>query len=196
MAFSVSDIKTENNTASIATILSNIESLFAIMADTQAKTLTAIQTLSSNIQKNHGEILALLTKITDDLSGPVTGNFSPPQNLIVTKLVEVSMSVLELEVGQTAGPQKMTFDEPTPPADGAVASDNPAVATITLDPTDHQSWTVVALSVGIANMSYTGTSASPDVGPAVVPNMVVTVVAVPVAEHGDFNPTGAPISGP
>lgn len=84
----------------------------------------------------------------------------------------------------------MTFDEPTPPADGAVASDNEAVATISLDP-DMVTWTVQGVALGDANMSYTGTSVAPDVGPAVVPNMIVHVVAAPVAETGDFNPATA-----
>jgi hypothetical protein len=129
-------------------------------------------------------------------TGPALGKFNPPANLVVLKPVEVFMSVLELEVGQTAGPGTMTFNEPTPPADGAVFSDNPAVCPISLA-ADGVTWTCgPALSVGVANMSYTGTSAPPDVGPVVVPNMVVTVVAVPVAEQGDFNPTGVQITGP
>jgi hypothetical protein len=107
------------------------------------------------------------------------------------------MSVLQLEVGQTAV-GTLSFDEITPPTDGAVASDNPAV-TISLAP-DHVTWTAVAASVTAsntpANITYTGTSVAPDVGAAIVPAMMVTVVPVPVAEHGDFNPTGAVITGP
>ena len=144
------------------------------------------------------ELATLLMKIaavSAKLSPPSKGKFNPPPDLVKVVKMEISMSVLELEVGQKAV-HAMTFDEPSPPADGAVASDNPAVATISLDPTDHLTWTCTAVSVGTANISYTGTSASPDVGAAVVPNMVVTVVAVPVAEHGDFNPAGAVITGP
>jgi hypothetical protein len=88
-----------------------------------------------------------------------------------------------------------TFSESTPPSDGAVMSDNPAVATISLD-ADMVTWTCVGVSPGMANMTYTGTSAPPDAGPAQVAPMVVTVVAVPVAETGDFNPGGATITGP
>jgi hypothetical protein len=84
----------------------------------------------------------------------------------------------------------MTFDEPTPPTDGAVASDNAAIATISLDP-DLVTWTVQGVALGDANMTYTGTSVSPDQGPAVVPPMIVHVVAQPVAETGDFNPDAA-----
>jgi hypothetical protein len=136
----------------------------------------------------------LILQILGTHGTPAAGEFNPPANLLRTKPIEVIMSVMELEVGQTAV-GTMTFDEPTPPADGAVASDNPAVATISFAP-DNITWTCNAVSVGVANMTYTGTSALPDVGPAVVPPMVVTVVAVPVAEHGDFSPSGAVITGP
>jgi hypothetical protein len=102
------------------------------------------------------------------------------------------MSQLSLVVGQTAV-GKLTFDETTPPTDGAVMSDNPAVATIMLDP-DMVTWTSVAMAVGSANVTYTGTSVDPDVGPAVVPPMMVTVTAAPVAETGDFDPSHAVIT--
>ena len=105
------------------------------------------------------------------------------------------MSVLALEVGQKAV-APMVFSEPgPPPSDGVVASDNPAVATIALA-SDMLTWTCIAFSVGTCNMTYTGTSVSPDVGPVVVLPMVVTVTAVPVAEGGDFTPGGAVITGP
>ena len=84
----------------------------------------------------------------------------------------------------------LTFDEVTPPLDGAVTSDNTAVATISLD-VDHVTWVARGVALGDANISYTGTSVLPDVGPAVVPNMIVHVVAAPVAETGDFNPGAA-----
>lgn len=103
------------------------------------------------------------------------------------------MSQLSLVMGQKAD-GKMKFDEIDPPADGAVASDNAAVATIALDSTDHVTWTCMSVGVGTANITYTGTSAAPDVGAAVVPPMIVTVTAAPVAEHGDFDPTDAVIS--
>lgn len=95
-------------------------------------------------------------------------------------------------VGNTAV-GKLTFDEPTPPTDGAVVSDNPAVATISLA-ADLVTWTCVAVSVGTAAVTYTGTSVAPDAGPAVVPAMMVAVTAAPVAEHGDFDPSSATIS--
>jgi hypothetical protein len=103
------------------------------------------------------------------------------------------MSQLALVVGQTAV-GKLTFDEPNPPADGAVTSENTGVATISLG-ADLVTWTCVAVAVGTANMDYTGTSASPDVGAAVVPPMIVTVTAAPVAEMGDFDPANATITG-
>jgi len=88
----------------------------------------------------------------------------------------------------------LTFDE-GPPTDGAVASDNTAVATVTLA-ADLITWTVIAVANGTANVTYTGTSLPPDVGPAMVAPMVVTVQAAPVAEHGDFNSDTAVITGP
>lgn len=128
------------------------------------------------------------------LTPPQTGSFNVPADLLKIKPIEVLMSVLELEVGQIHD-STMTFNEPSPPPDGAVSSDNPAVATIVLD-ADRITWHATAVSVGVANMSYTGTSALPDVGPVVVPNLVLTVVAVPVAEQGDFNPAGGTTRGP
>jgi hypothetical protein len=104
-----------------------------------------------------------------------------------------AMSVLALEVGQTAV-GTMTFTL-APPSDGAVASDTPAVATIALA-ADMVTWTLHAIGIGTANMTYTGTSMPPDVGPCVVLPMVVTVTAVPLAEGGDFAPSGAVITGP
>jgi hypothetical protein len=142
-------------------------------------------------------ILDSLAKILAWATFPSQGKFNPPPDLVKSQPVEVIMSVLELKVGQTAV-SDLTFDEITPPLDGAIASDNPAV-TISLAP-DHVTWTAVAVSVTApntpANITYTGTSVAPDVGPAVVPPMLVTVVPVPVAEHGDFNPMGAVITGP
>ncbi len=99
------------------------------------------------------------------------------------------MSELTVVVG--AGKTgKLTFDEDTPPTDGAVVSDNVGVATIALD-ADLVTWICMGIAVGDANCSYTGTSVLPDVGPAMVPNMIVHVVAAPVAETGDFNPAAA-----
>ncbi len=100
------------------------------------------------------------------------------------------MSELTVVVG-AGKTSKLTFDEVTPPLDGAVVSDNPAIATISLDPTDHVTWLVRGVALGDANCSYTGTSVLPDVGPAVVPVMIVHVVAAPVAETGDFDPAAA-----
>lgn len=168
-------------------VYADVQKILAIVTNLQAA-LPGLATL-----KNQENLLADMGKILAQQSG-ATGMFNPPADLVHTKSVEVMMSVIQLEVGQTAVGM-LTFDEPAPPADGAVASDMPAVATISLG-ADLETWTLVAMSVGTANVTYTGTSAPPDVGPAVVPPMVVTVVAVPVAEHGDFNPTGAVITGP
>jgi len=103
------------------------------------------------------------------------------------------MALPTLTVGQQAV-NALTFSA-APPPDGAVASDNAAVATIALA-ADMVTWTVVAVSPGTANMTYTGTSVAPLVGPCVVAPMVVIVQAVPVAETGDFNPDTAVITGP
>lgn len=141
------------------------------------------------------ELKAELAELKAELAPPVTGDFNPPPDLVKVVKTEIYMSVMQLEIGQTAV-GALTFDEITPPADGAVASDNAAVCPITLA-ADMVTWTAgPALAVGIVNFSYTGTSASPDVGPAVVPMLTTTVIAVPVAEHGDFNPAGAVITGP
>jgi len=94
--------------------------------------------------------------------------------------------------GQTAV-GVLTFDEPTPPANGAVASDNPAVATASLA-ADMVTWTVTYVSNGNANVSYTGTSAPPDAGPAVVAPIAIICSAAPVAEAGNFNPDAAVVS--
>jgi hypothetical protein len=153
---------------------------------------------------NVKKLLAGLPTILGDLAqilawarSPSSGAFNPPPGLVKSQPVEVIMSVLQLEIGQTAV-GVLSFDEITPPTDGAVASDNPAV-TISLAP-DHVTWTAIAVAVTAlntpANITYTGTSVAPDVGAAVVPAMMVTVVPVPVAEHGDFNPMGAVITGP
>ena len=105
------------------------------------------------------------------------------------------MSDLNLVVGQTAT-GVMTFSESTPPPDGAVVSDNTAVGPLVLG-ADHVTWTLGPVTaVGVGNITYTGTSVAPDAGPAVVPPMSFSVTAVPVAETGSFNPTGATITGP
>jgi hypothetical protein len=96
--------------------------------------------------------------------------------------------------GQT-GVGVMTFNEPTPPSDGAWTSDTPSVATISLA-ADLVTYTVTKVGNGTAIMSYTGTSAPPDVGPAVVAHNPFTVMctAAPVAEMGDSNVGAAKIS--
>ena len=195
----VSDIKLEATAKTIADELGALNVNGAALVNvltTLNAAVTTLNDLASTLKADQGEVVALLTTIVDAVSGPsiTSGMFNPPPALVKVALVEVPMSVMQLEVGQTAT-GAMTFDEPTPPADGAVVSDNAAVATIALA-ADHVTWTCVAVAVGTANISYTGTSAAPDVGAAVVPPMVVTVVAVPLAEHGDFNPTGAVITGP
>jgi hypothetical protein len=86
----------------------------------------------------------------------------------------------------------LTFDE-APPADGAVVSDNPAVATVALA-ADLITWTVTGVSIGNCTVSFTGTSLPPDVGPVQVAPMAVTVAAAPVAETGNFNPATAVIT--
>ena|ERR1700739_4505561 len=163
----------------------------------EALVLTIRANQTSIIIPKLNQVITNITAITKLLHAPSHGNFDPPPNLLKPITLEVKMSVLHLEVGQTAV-GKLTFDETTAPTDGAVASDNPAV-TVSLA-ADHITWTCVAVSVTAANtpanITYTGTSVAPDVGPAIVPPMLVTVVPVPVAEHGDFDPTHAVITGP
>jgi hypothetical protein len=87
----------------------------------------------------------------------------------------------------------MTFSEPTPPADGAVASDDPTAGAVSLA-ADLVTWTLKAMAVGVGNVTYTGTSVAPDAGPAIVSPMSFSVTAAPVAETGSFNPGSATIS--
>jgi hypothetical protein len=96
--------------------------------------------------------------------------------------------------GQT-GVGVMTFNEPNPPADGAWVSDTPSVATISFD-ADLVTYRVAKVGNGAAIMSYTGTSAPPAVGPAVVAHNPFTVMCTPapVAEMGDSNVGAATIS--
>lgn len=193
----VQDKALEATASRIDTAILNLSSLTSALADSYlAGIVPAINELTAAVIQQ----TAIVQKIADAVveQPAAAGLFNPPPDLVTTINVEIQMSVLELQVGQTAKGQ-LTFDETTAPADGAVASDNPAV-TITLDPTDHITWTAIGVSVTApgtpANCTYTGTSAPPDVGPAVVPPMLVTVVPVPVAEHGDFDPTHAVITGP
>jgi hypothetical protein len=103
------------------------------------------------------------------------------------------MSDLNLVVGQTAT-GVMTFSEPTPPTDGAVANDNPAAGPVSLG-ADLVTWKLGPMTaVGTGNVTYTGTSVSPDAGAAVVQPMSYSVTAAPVAETGNFNPGSATIS--
>jgi len=103
------------------------------------------------------------------------------------------MALANMTPGQHAT-GTLTFSGGTP-ADGAVTSDNPAIATISLA-ADLASWTVIAVGPGSYNMSYTGTSVAPLVGPCAVPPMSGTVEAAAVAETGSFNEGSAVITGP
>jgi hypothetical protein len=177
------------------TIASNVIAILNL-----ATTIRANQTqvIIPDLGKLSSQVAALQTAIDAiklELTPPATGNFNPPVALVKQATMEVSVSVIQLEVGQTAV-GKLTFDEINPPADGAVISDNPSVCPISLA-ADMVTWTLgPALAVGSGNANYSGTSTAPDTGPAVVPAMTFTVVAVPVAEHGDFDPTHAVITGP
>lgn len=108
------------------------------------------------------------------------------------------MSDIPLVVGQHAVGH-LTFSESGAPSDGAVASSDPSTATISLD-ADGITWTVVAVNAPdpsnptVVTMTYSGTSTPPDTGPVVVPPMTIAVSAVPIAETGNFNPSGAVIS--
>jgi hypothetical protein len=94
-----------------------------------------------------------------------------------------------MTVGDPPHTKMLTFSEPGAPADGAVHSDNEPLATISLDPTDHATWTItLGTGIGTATMTYAGTSDPPDAGPVVVEPLVLTVVPVPTAETGQFNP--------
>jgi hypothetical protein len=110
------------------------------------------------------------------------------------------LSDLTLVAGQTATGM-LTFDL-APPSDGAVQSDNPSFVPVSLA-ADGVSWTVGPVSADpsvaapgatLAHITYTGTSVSPDAGPAVVPPISASVTPAPVAETGNFNAAGATIS--
>lgn len=196
----VQDRALESTASHINTAVLNLSSLTSAISgaiqDDVAVVVTAINQLTAAVQQQTVEIQKIADAVVEQ--PPVMGMFNPPSDLVTTINVEIQMSVLELQVGQTAV-GKLTFDETTAPPDGAVASDNPAV-TIALDPTDHITWTAFGASVTAANTpascTYSGTSVPPDTGPAIVPPMMVTVVPVPVAEHGDFDPATAVITGP
>jgi hypothetical protein len=146
-----------------------------------------------------GEHTATLDRIEQALHTPAgvatDGSFGLPQ-LYDSKGTKI-MSALALKPGQTAV-SKMTFSEAgaaaPAPTDGAVMSDNPAVATLALDPTDMSTWTAVGVAVGTCNGTYTGTGA--DGTPCTVPPMVITVAAALMPESGDFDPGAAVFSGP
>lgn len=169
---------------------------FAVNVRDAALEVTAA-TISSVVQRILQKLADIDATLQQLVAVPAIGSFNPPANLVKFIPMEVMVSVLQLEVGQTAV-GVCTFSEPTPPPDGAIASDNPAV-TVSLA-ADHETWTCVAVSPTAANtpanVTYTGTSVPPDVGPVQVAPMMVTVVPVPVAETGDFNPSGATITGP
>jgi hypothetical protein len=92
----------------------------------------------------------------------------------------------------------MTFSESTPPTDGALHSDNPFVtASLGADMVTGECDAVGAPSDGsiaVVNITYTGTSVAPDVGPAVVMPGTISVAMAPVAETGKLNLSGATIS--
>lgn len=126
-------------------------------------------------------IEAELASIKIAIGIPETGSFNPTG--------DPDMSVLQMFEGDPPHSSKMSFSEPGAPADGAVAGDNDPVATMSLDPTDHASWTITLGSgAGTVNFNYTGTSDPPDAGPVVVEPLVLTVVPKPAAETGQFNP--------
>ena len=166
------------------TIASNVISILNL-----ATTIRANQ-----IQEIIPKLAALQTAIDAiklELTPPETGNFNPPPSLMRVVNMEVPMSVAQMTVGDPPRSGKLTFSEPGAPANGAVASDNPVVASISLDPTDHVTWTITLAAgggPGVCNITYTGTSDPPDSGPVIVEPLVLTVVAVPPQETGQFNP--------
>jgi hypothetical protein len=69
--------------------------------------------------------------------------------------------------------------------------DNAAIAAVTLDTTDHVTWTITldpSGTTGTGTVTYSGTSDPPDAGPVIVEPLVLTVVLKPAAETGQFNP--------
>ena len=145
------------------------------------------------------DIQKQLNRIEGDVNAPAPGVAEQGSFLLgqtTNSQGTITMSNLALKVGDTFV-CPMTFSEAgavaSPPANGAVASDNPAVATISLA-ADEFTYTVVALTAGTANMTYTGTG--PDGGACVVPPLVVTVATIVAPETGDFNPAAGVTTGP
>jgi hypothetical protein len=102
-----------------------------------------------------------------------------------------------LTVGQKAV-AVMTFSE-APSPDGVLTSDHPEWVTASLG-ADLMTGTYVVVgapadgSIGIATITYTGTSVAPDVGPDVVSPGTISVAQAPVAETGNLNLGGATVS--
>lgn len=168
-------------------ILDAINALFEKQALDTATILAAVQK-AVDIQAAQSSTLAT---ILAELSAPEpeTGAFNPI-------LGDPTMSVLQMTIGDApypsdGKPRMLTFSEPGAPTDGAVAGDNDAVATMALNPSDRASWIITLTpggSPGVVNFSYSGTSDPPDSGAVVVEPLVLTVVALPSAETGQFNP--------
>ncbi len=154
-----------------------------------------VRSVLALVRGDSGTLDAIDTKLDlllAQTSGPETATFFPPR-------MEPNMSVLQMAVGDAPHSSVMTFSESGPaPSDGAVTGDNDAVAMMTLDPSDHASWTITLVPGAgpasptdppvVITFSYTGTSVPPDAGPVMVEPLVLTVVPVPVAETGQFNP--------
>jgi hypothetical protein len=141
----------------------------------------------ADVNQGIAQINIRLDRIEAELNVPETGSFNPDPK-------DPDMSVFQMTVGDPPHSGVLTFSEPGAPTDGAVMSDNAAVATVALAP-DMITWTITLVppvapadGSGVANITYTGTSSPPDVGPVVVEPLVLTVVAMPAAETGQFNP--------
>jgi hypothetical protein len=108
------------------------------------------------------------------------------------------MADLNLIVGQKAI-TTLTGSEAALPADGALKSDHPEWVTAALDP-DMMTERYACVGApadgtpGIATITYSGTSAAPDVGPAVSMPGTIQVMLAPVAEVVKLNLGSAVVS--
>jgi hypothetical protein len=108
------------------------------------------------------------------------------------------MADLNLIVGQKAT-ATLTGSEAALPADGALHSDHPEWVTAALSPDKMtEMYECVGAPAdgtpGLVTITYSGTSAPPDVGPAVAMPGTIQVMLAPVAETVNLNLSGATIS--
>jgi hypothetical protein len=108
------------------------------------------------------------------------------------------MADLNLIVGQKAT-ATLTGSEPALPADGRLTSDHPEWVTAALG-ADMMTETYECVGApadgtpGLVTITYSGTSAPPDAGPAVAMPGTIQAMLAPVAETVNLNLSGATVT--